>query len=98
MDAARLKDHTVATVLTRSQFKHQEKNPGVTESAELPDCGHRLTIDHGSPEVAQATLSSSRHSRSVVSLNGRWARAPPISDNPLSGEAEAVIETGGDRG
>ena len=51
------KDHTVPPVLTRSQFKHQEKNPGVTESVELPDRGHSLTIDHGWPEVAQAALT-----------------------------------------
>ena len=48
------KDHTVPLVLTRSQFKHQKKNPGVTESVELPNRGHSLTIDHGWPEVAQA--------------------------------------------
>ncbi len=50
------KDRTVPLVLTRSQFKHQEKNPGVTQSAELPNRGHSLTIDHGWPEVAQAAL------------------------------------------
>jgi non-heme chloroperoxidase len=49
-------DHTVPLVLTRSQFKHQEKNPGLTQSAELPNRGHSLTIDHGWPEVAQAAL------------------------------------------
>ncbi|MGO8941424.1 MAG: hypothetical protein ACLQLO_31380 [Mycobacterium sp.] len=49
------KDHTVPLVLTRSQFKHQEKDPGVTGGVELPNHGHSLTIDHGGPEVAQAT-------------------------------------------
>ena len=51
------KDHTVPPVLTRSQFKHQEKNPGLTESVELPDRGHSLTIDHGWPEVAETALT-----------------------------------------
>ena len=50
------KDHTVPLVLTRSQFRHQEKNPGVTENAELPNRGHSLVIDHGWPEVAQRAL------------------------------------------
>ena len=48
-------DHTVPLVLTRSQFKHQEKNPGATKSVEFPNRDHSLTIDHGWPEVAQAT-------------------------------------------
>ncbi len=48
------KNHTVPPVLTRGEFKHQ-KNPGVTESVELPNHGHSLTVDHGWPEVAQAT-------------------------------------------
>ena len=43
-------------VLSRSQFKHQEKNPGVTEFAELPGRGHALVIDHGWREVAQTAL------------------------------------------
>jgi non-heme chloroperoxidase len=50
-------DHTVPPVLTRSQVKHQEKNPGVTESAELPNRGHALVIDHGWREVAQTALT-----------------------------------------
>jgi len=49
-------DHTVPLVLTRSQFRHQEKNPGITESAELPGRGHALVIDHGWQEVAQKAL------------------------------------------
>ncbi len=49
-------DHTVPLVLTRSQFKHQQNNPGVTESVELPNRGHSLVIDHGWPEVAKAAL------------------------------------------
>ena len=32
-------------------------------------------------------MSSSRHSRWVVSLNGRWARTPPVSHYPLPGGA-----------
>jgi non-heme chloroperoxidase len=51
------KDHTVPLALTRSQVKHQEKNPGITESAEIPDRGHALVIDHGWREVAQTALA-----------------------------------------
>ena len=47
-------DHTVPLVLTRSEFEHQEKNPGVPGSVEIPSRGHSLTIDHDWPEVAQA--------------------------------------------
>jgi non-heme chloroperoxidase len=50
------KDHTVPPVLVHSQFKHQAKNPGVTETVELPDRGHALTIDHGWGEVAATAL------------------------------------------
>jgi non-heme chloroperoxidase len=50
-------DHTVPPVLTESAFKHQEKNPGVTEYVVLPGRGHALTIDHGWAEVAQTALN-----------------------------------------
>ena len=50
------KDHTVPLALTRSQFKHQKENPGVTQSVELPNRGHSLVIDHGWREVAQTAL------------------------------------------
>jgi non-heme chloroperoxidase len=49
-------DHTVPPVLTESQFKHQDKNPGITAYTELPGRGHALTIDHGWAEVAQTAL------------------------------------------
>jgi non-heme chloroperoxidase len=51
------KDHTVPHALTQSAFKHQQKNPNVTELVEMPNRGHALTIDHGWPEVAQTALS-----------------------------------------
>jgi pimeloyl-ACP methyl ester carboxylesterase len=50
------KDHTVPRALAHSAFKHQRKNPGVTEFTEIPDRGHSLTIDHGWPEVARTAL------------------------------------------
>jgi pimeloyl-ACP methyl ester carboxylesterase len=50
------KDHTVPRAITESAFKHQQKNPGVTELTELPNRGHALTIDHGWAEVAQTSL------------------------------------------
>ena len=51
------KDHTVPPKLTEDAFRHQEKNPGITEYVELPGRGHALTIDHGWAEVAQTALA-----------------------------------------
>jgi non-heme chloroperoxidase len=50
------KDHTVPPVLTHSQYKHQAKNPGVTQTVEMPGRGHALTIDHGWADVARTAL------------------------------------------
>jgi hypothetical protein len=49
-------DHTVPVGPTKSEFKIQSRNPGVTEYLEMPDRGHSLTIDHVWQEVAQAML------------------------------------------
>jgi pimeloyl-ACP methyl ester carboxylesterase len=49
-------DHTVPHVLAHSAFKHQAKNPGITEFAEIPGRGHALTIDSGWAEVARTAL------------------------------------------
>ena len=68
------KDHTVPLALTRSQFKHQQSNSGITESAELPDRGHSLVIDHGWPEVAQTALNFITQSLSTASGQGTAAR------------------------
>lgn len=51
------KDNTVPLAITKATFKQQQKNPGVTEFAELPERGHSLTIDHGWSEVAGTALS-----------------------------------------
>jgi pimeloyl-ACP methyl ester carboxylesterase len=50
------KDHTVPHVLAHSAYKHQTKNPGITEFVELPNRGHALTIDSGWEEVARTAL------------------------------------------
>jgi len=50
------KDHTVPHVLAHSAYKHQSKNPGITEFVELPNRGHALTIDSGWEEVARTAL------------------------------------------
>lgn len=50
------KDHTVPGAITRSAYKHQQKNPNVTALVELPNRGHALTIDHGWTEVAKTAL------------------------------------------
>jgi non-heme chloroperoxidase len=49
-------DHTVPPAVAHAAYKHQEKNPGVTEIISLPGRGHSLTIDHGWREVAEAAL------------------------------------------
>jgi pimeloyl-ACP methyl ester carboxylesterase len=63
------KDHTVPRALTKGAYKHQKRNPGITDFVELPDRGHSLTIDHGWREVARTALTfikaNSRLSESV---------------------------------
>src|SRR5438067_5932358 len=49
-------DHTVPTAIAEASFKRQKRNPGVTESAEIPGRGHALTIDDGWRNVAQVAL------------------------------------------
>src|SRR5262249_36877921 len=41
------KDHTAPSVWTRSEYKQQQRNPGVTEFIEIANRGHALTIDSG---------------------------------------------------
>jgi non-heme chloroperoxidase len=49
-------DHTVPHVLAHSAYKHQTRNPGITEFVEIPNRGHALTIDSGWEEVARTAL------------------------------------------
>jgi pimeloyl-ACP methyl ester carboxylesterase len=49
-------DHTIPLPITHAMFALQEKNPGVTETVEIPDRGHSLTIDHGWADVADVSL------------------------------------------
>jgi len=50
-------DHTVPTAISAAEYKRQQRNPGVTEFAEIPGRGHALTIDSGWAEVAQTALA-----------------------------------------
>jgi pimeloyl-ACP methyl ester carboxylesterase len=50
------KDHTVPHVLAHSAYKHQSKNPGITQFVEIPNRGHALTIDAGWEAVARTAL------------------------------------------
>jgi len=50
-------DHTVPHAIAHATFKLQEKNPGVTEFAEISGRGHSLVIDAGWGEVAQKALA-----------------------------------------
>src|ERR1700733_12867363 len=50
-------DHTVPHVLAYAAYKHQLKNPGITEFVEIPGRGHALTIDDGWQEVAETALT-----------------------------------------
>jgi non-heme chloroperoxidase len=49
-------DHTVPPAIVKATLKQYATSPAVTEFKEFPDRGHSLTIDHGWPEVAQASL------------------------------------------
>jgi pimeloyl-ACP methyl ester carboxylesterase len=49
-------DHAVPPAMSNAAFKKQQRNPGVTELAEMPDRGHSLTIDSGWREVADRSL------------------------------------------
>jgi non-heme chloroperoxidase len=49
-------DHTVPRSISDATYKKQQRNPGVTEFAEIPGRGHALTIDHGWREVADTAL------------------------------------------
>jgi pimeloyl-ACP methyl ester carboxylesterase len=51
------KDNTAPIAFTHGTYKHQAKNEGVTEYAEVEDRGHSLTLDHGWPEVADLALA-----------------------------------------
>jgi pimeloyl-ACP methyl ester carboxylesterase len=51
------KDNTVPWAITHASYKHQEKNPAVTEIHEIKDRGHSLVIDHGWREVAEVALA-----------------------------------------
>ena len=44
------------TAIAEASFKRQKRNPGVTESVEIPGRGHALTIDDGWRNVAQVAL------------------------------------------
>ena len=50
------KDHTVPPAISKSSFKHEQDNPGVTEMVQLEDRGHALTIDDNWQEVAETAL------------------------------------------
>jgi non-heme chloroperoxidase len=51
------KDNTVPHAISHAAYKRQQRNPGVTEFAEIPGRGHALTIDGGWREVAQTALA-----------------------------------------
>ncbi len=51
------KDHTVPPAIANASYKKQQRNPGVTEIAEIPGRGHALTIDSGWREVADTALA-----------------------------------------
>ena len=51
------KDHTVPPAIAKASFKEEEKNPGVTEIAEIEGRGHALTIDSGWRDVAETALA-----------------------------------------
>jgi pimeloyl-ACP methyl ester carboxylesterase len=50
-------DNTVPQVVVENEFRIQQKNPGLTELAIIPDRGHSLIIDSGWREVADTALA-----------------------------------------
>jgi non-heme chloroperoxidase len=50
------KDHTVPVAISKSSFKHEQDNPGVTEMIELDDRGHAMVIDDDWQELAETAL------------------------------------------
>lgn len=51
------KDNTAPPAIAEAIYKHQSKNPGVTEFVELPGRGHGLTVDSGWREVCDTSLA-----------------------------------------
>jgi pimeloyl-ACP methyl ester carboxylesterase len=49
-------DHTVPVSISKSSFKREEDNEGVTEFLELEDRGHSMVIDDNWQEVAETAL------------------------------------------
>jgi pimeloyl-ACP methyl ester carboxylesterase len=50
------KDQTVPVAISRTSFKHEQDNEGITEYVELLDRGHALVIDDNWQEVAETAL------------------------------------------
>jgi non-heme chloroperoxidase len=50
------KDHTVPVAVAKASFNREQQNEGVTETVEIPDHGHALTIDSGWRKVADTAL------------------------------------------
>jgi pimeloyl-ACP methyl ester carboxylesterase len=51
------KDHAVPPAMSKSAYKKQRHNPGVTEHVEMPNRDHSLVIDNGWHEVADKALA-----------------------------------------
>jgi non-heme chloroperoxidase len=50
------KDHTVPVAISKSSFKHEQDNEGVTEMVEMADRGHAMVIDDNWREIAETAL------------------------------------------
>jgi non-heme chloroperoxidase len=50
-------DHSVPPAMSRAAYRKQTRNESVTETVEMPNRGHSLTIDSGWREVADAALA-----------------------------------------
>jgi pimeloyl-ACP methyl ester carboxylesterase len=49
-------DHAVPPAMSNAAYKKQQRNPGVTELADVANRGHSLTIDSGWREIAERSL------------------------------------------
>src|SRR5207247_1852101 len=72
------KDHTVPVAISKSSFKHEEDNEGVTEMVEIADRGHALTSADGWQDVAETAQKCGWRVAQQVAQGGRERVHPDI--------------------
>ncbi|ATZ26349.1 Alpha/beta hydrolase family protein [Streptomyces lavendulae subsp. lavendulae] len=62
-------DHTVPDILTRATLKRYRHSAAITEYRRFDDRGHSLIVDHGWPELADASLTWLRRTTSLAAAS-----------------------------